>query len=135
MYHMTRTGLFCSVKALAKQVHCLFHLNPIQTSHLLSFILPSTHVLPAQTMLAVHKSVLYTALFNLGYSPTCVSVHSLRASGSMALQLDNLDEDLIKKLGWWSWLTYIHSQISSLTTIGLSECMMTFHHVFYNIGS
>ena len=54
----------------------------------------------------------------------------------MALRLDNVGEDLIKKLGRWSsstWLTYIHAQISSLTA-GLSERMVV-HHVFYNVGS
>ena len=54
----------------------------------------------------------------------------------MALGLDDVGEDLIKKLGQWSgltWLTYIHAQISSLTA-GLSE-RMAIHHVFYNVGS
>jgi hypothetical protein len=67
--------------------------------------------------------------------PSHVSAHSM-VSGAMSLQLKNVGKDLIKKLGRWSsdtWLTYIHSQISSLTA-GLSECMMI-HHVFYNIGS
>jgi hypothetical protein len=54
----------------------------------------------------------------------------------MAMRLDNVGEDIIKKLGRWSsstWLTYIHTQISSLTA-GLSE-RMAIHHVFYNVGS
>jgi hypothetical protein len=52
----------------------------------------------------------------------------------MALKLNGVDGDLIMKLGRWSsttWLTYIHSQIWSLTA-GLSE-RMTVHHVFYNV--
>jgi hypothetical protein len=47
------------------------------------------------------------------------------ASGAMALKLNGVDGDLIMKMGQWSsttWLTYIHSQISSLTA-GLSERM------------
>jgi hypothetical protein len=54
----------------------------------------------------------------------------------MALRLNDVGEDLIKKLGRWSsstWLTYIHAQISSLTA-GLSE-RMVIHHVFYNVGT
>jgi hypothetical protein len=54
----------------------------------------------------------------------------------MALRLNNVGEDIIKKLGRWSsstWLTYIHAQISTLTA-GLSE-RMAVHHVFYNVGS
>jgi hypothetical protein len=80
--------------------------------------------------------VILAGLLNSGYTPTRVSAHSLHASGAMALRLDNVGEDLIKKLGRWSsstWLTYIHSQIPSLTA-GLSE-RMTLHHVFYNVGT
>jgi hypothetical protein len=55
----------------------------------------------------------------------------------MALRLDELGKDLIKKLGRWSSLTwlsnYIDALISSLTP-GLSEHMVV-HHVFYNVGS
>jgi hypothetical protein len=54
----------------------------------------------------------------------------------MALRLNNVGEDMIKKLGRWSsstWLTYIHSQISSYTAC-LSE-RMAVHHVFYNVGT
>jgi hypothetical protein len=55
----------------------------------------------------------------------------------MALQLNNVGEDLIKKLGRWSsstWLTYIHAQMSSLTA-GLPERMAVIRHVFYDVGS
>jgi hypothetical protein len=92
---------------------------------------------PSSQRLAVRESVVLSGLLNLGYySVARVSAHSLRASGAMALGLDDVGEDLIKKLGQWSsltWLTYIHAQISSLTA-GLSERMVV-HHVFYNVGS
>ncbi|MHA7856420.1 hypothetical protein [Marinobacter shengliensis] len=64
-----------------------------------------------------------------------VSPHSIRASGAMALQLNSADVLTIKKMGRWSsdtFLTYIHSQISSLSA-GLSE-LMTRHHDFANVG-
>jgi integrase len=136
MYHTAHTGHFCPVKALARQIHYLFNLDPIDESIPLSLISPTLHVSSAQITLAVRESVILAGLLNLGYNPTRVSAHSLRASGAMALRLDNVGKDLIKKLGHWSsstWLTYIHSQISSLTA-GLSE-RMTLHHVFYNVGS
>jgi hypothetical protein len=136
MYHTARTGPFCPVKALANRIHFLFTIDPINASIPLSFVSPTTHVSSAQITLAVRESVILAGLLNSGYNPTRVSAHSLRASGAMALRLDNVGEDLIKKLGRCSsstWLTYIHSQISSLTA-GLSE-RMTIHHVFYNVGT
>jgi hypothetical protein len=54
----------------------------------------------------------------------------------MALRLNNVGKDLIKKLGRWSsstWLTYSYFQISLLSS-GVSE-KLTIHHVFYNVGS
>jgi hypothetical protein len=54
----------------------------------------------------------------------------------MALKLNGADVATIKKMGRWysdTFLQYIHSQISSLTT-GLSK-RMTIHHLFHNVGS
>jgi integrase len=136
MHHTARAGPFCPVKALARRVHCLYSMAPLDASLPLSFVAPGTHISSAQITLAVRESVVLAGLLNSGYSPTRVSAHSLRASGAMALRLNGVGEDLIKKLGRWSsstWLTYIHAQISSLTA-GLSERMVV-HHVFYNVGS
>jgi hypothetical protein len=118
-----------------KALH-LYCLTPNDDSLLISVVAPGTHILSAQITLAVRESVGLSGLLNLGYSVTRVSAHSLHASGAMDLCLDDLGEDLIKKLGRWSsltWLSYIHAQISSLTA-GLSE-RMVLHHVFYNVGS
>ncbi len=102
----------------------------------ISFVAPGQHVSSAHITLADRESVVLGGLLNCGYSPSRVSAHLLRASGAMALRLNNVGKDLIKKLGRWSsstWLTYIHSQISSLTA-GLSKHMVI-HHVFYNVSS
>ena len=136
MHHTARAGPFCPVKALARRVHHLYSLAPADASLPISFVAPGSHISSAQITLAVRESVILAGLLNSGYSPTRVSAHSLRASGAMALRLNGIGEDLIKKLGRWSsstWLTYIHAQISSLTA-GLSE-RMVIHHVFYNVGS
>jgi integrase len=136
MYHMARPGSFSPVKALAARTHHLYCLAPDDDFLPISFVAPGTHILSAQITLAVRESVVLSGLLNSGYSVARVSAHSLRASGAMALRLDDVGEDLIKKLGRWSsltWLTYIHTQISSLTA-GLSERMVV-HHVFYNVGS
>jgi integrase len=136
MHHTARTGTFCPVKALANRVHYLYHIDPTDASIPISFAAPGIHVSSAHITLAVRESVVLAGLLNSGYNPTRVSAHSLRASGAMALRLNDVGEDLIKKLGRWSsstWLTYIHAQISSLTA-GLSE-RMVIHHVFYNVGT
>jgi hypothetical protein len=136
VHHTARPSNFCPVKALANQVHHLYQLAPANPELPISLVGLGSHVTSSHIMLAVRESVVLSGLLNLGYSPSRVSAHSLRASGAMALRLDNVGDDLIKKLGRWSsstWLTYIHTQISSLTA-GLSE-RMAVHHVFYNVGS
>jgi integrase len=136
MYHTATPGDFCPVKALARRVHRLYNIDPIDTSLPLSFVSVGAHVTSTHITRALREGVVLAGLLNAGYNPTRVSAHSLRASGAMALRLNDVGEDLIKKLGRWSsstWLTYIHAQISSLSA-GLSE-RMTIHHVFYNVGN
>jgi hypothetical protein len=136
MYHSALPQAFCPVKALANRTYYLHSIAPETDSLPISYVGNTHHVTTADITLAVRKSVVLGGLLNSGYSLSRVSAHSLRASGAMALRLNNVGEDLIKKLGRWSsstWLTYIHSQISSLSA-GLSE-KMTIHHVFYNVGS
>jgi hypothetical protein len=133
MHHTARPGSFCPVKALANRVPYLYTLAPHDDALPISLAALGIHVSPSHITLAVRESVV---LLNSGYNPTRVSAHSLRASGAMALRLNKVGKDLIKKVGRWSsstWLTYIHAQISSLTA-GLSECMVI-HHVFYNVGN
>jgi hypothetical protein len=58
------------------------------------------HVSSAHITLAVRESIVLAGLLNSGYNPTCISAHSLRASGAMALQLNDVGEDHIKKIGF-----------------------------------
>jgi hypothetical protein len=136
MYHTAATGDFCPVKALAHRVHRLYTVDPVDTALPLSFVTVGDHVTSTQITRALREGVVLAGLLNAGYNPTRVSAPSLRASGAMALRLNDVGKDIIKKLGCWSssmWLTYIHSQISSLSA-GLSE-RMCIHHVFYNVGN
>jgi hypothetical protein len=116
----------------------LFLLAPADPALPISFVSLGSHVTSNHITLVVRESVVLSGLLNLGYSPSRVSAHSLPASRAMALQLNNVGEDLIKKLGCQSsstWFSYIpvHAQISSLTA-GLTEHMFV-HRVFYNVGS
>jgi hypothetical protein len=125
---------FCPVKALACQTHYLYSIAPEDASLPISYVGTTHHITTADITLATRESVVLSGLLKSGYSLWCVSAHSLQASGAMALRLNNVGKDLIKKLGRWSsstWLTYIHSQISLLSA-GLSE-KMAVHHV--NVGS
>jgi hypothetical protein len=137
MYHTTVTRDFCPVKALAHSIHMLYNVDPLDAGLPLSFMTVGSHVTLTQITRALREGVVLACLLNAGYSPARVSAHSLQASGAMALRLNDVGEDLIKKLGHWSsltWLTYsIHSQILSLSA-GLSE-RMCIHHVFYNVGN
>jgi hypothetical protein len=63
-----------------------------------------------------------------------IAPQSVRASGAMALYLNNVPEKAIMLLGRWrsqTWLTYIHTQITAVTA-GVSR-LMSRPVVFYNI--
>ena len=70
-----------------------------------------------------------------GFDPKFVSSHSLRAGGAMAMKLNGIDRDTIKKFGRWSsdtFLMYIHEQISAFSS-GVSTAMSNHIH-FQNIS-
>ena len=128
MHHTAHTSPFCPVKALANWVHHLYSLAHGDASLPISFVAPGDHILSTHITLAVRESIILGGLLNCGYSPSRVSAHSLQASGAMALRLNNVGEDLIKKLGRWlssTWLTYIHAQISSPPQVSLNAWSST----------
>jgi hypothetical protein len=62
-----------------------------------------------------------------GFPMTSVSSHSLRAGGTMAMHLNNVPCDTIRKAGRWSsdtFLMYIHEQIEAFSK-GVSKRMST----------
>jgi hypothetical protein len=129
MYHTATYGDFCPVKALAHRVHLLYNVNPVNTKLPLSFITVRIHITSTHITQALGTGVILASLLNASYNPTWVSAHSLCASGPMALRLNDVGEDLIKKLGHWSsstWLTYIHSQnlCRSFQTHDHSSCIL-----------
>ena len=126
---------FCPVRAAAHIVHRLVRLQANAPQLPISMSFPGRHVPSADITTAVRHSVLLGNLLPQGYTVSRVSAHSLRASGAMALKINGHDKAIIKKLGRWSsttWLTYIHSQIASLTT-GLATSMCN-QHTFFNVG-
>ena len=70
-----------------------------------------------------------------GFDPKLVSSHSLRAGGAMAMKLNGIDRDTIKKFGQWSsdtFLMYLHKQISAFSA-GVSTRMSKYIN-FHNIS-
>jgi hypothetical protein len=84
---------FCPVQALANQVYHLFQIAPANLELPISFVGLGSHVTSNNITLAVRESVVLSGLLNLGYSPSRVSTHSLRASGAMALRLNDVGEN------------------------------------------
>jgi hypothetical protein len=75
----------------------------------------------------IKTAVCLLGLDKKGFPPESVSSHSLRAGGAMAMHLNNIDRDKIRKQGRWSsdtFLMYIHEQISAFSA-GLATQMST----------
>lgn len=128
------TANFCPVKSLARIVSRLWQLteDPLAPISLYSM---GNHIVSQDITVALRHAGARTGLYHCGYTVKRISSHSLRAGGAMAMKLSGADEGLIKKVGRWSsttWLTYIHSQISTLTA-GLAE-RMAVSHLFFNVG-
>jgi hypothetical protein len=92
------------------------------------------YVTPTHINTCVKSAARTIGLYNMGYEPSDVSSHSLRAGGAMALFLNGADIPTIKKMGRWksnSFEKYIHEQISAFSS-GLSVKMsrhIPFQHI------
>jgi hypothetical protein len=93
------------------------------------------HVSAGQINIRVKDLVHELGFTASGYDRASVSSHSLRAGGAMAMKLNGIDRDTIKKFGRWSsdtFLMYIHEQIGAFSK-GVSKKMSTHIH-FRNIA-
>jgi len=122
--HQECTGTTHSpVKSLARRVHhvltnrgtldhSIYHYrHPLHTTWC---CITSQHI--NQTLKAAGAAI---GLYELGYTSSDVSSHSLRAGGAMAMHLNGIDTNTIQKLGRWkstTFLMYIHEQISAFAT-------------------
>lgn len=122
----------CPVRALARRVHYIMA-HPKCTDHniISTYFSPITKAArPLQSSdmnKLIKKAVVLLGLDKKGFPPESVSSHSLRAGGAMAMHLNNIDRDKIRKQGRWSsdtFLMYIHEQISAFSA-GLSLKMST----------
>jgi integrase len=75
----------------------------------------------------IKLAVKATGLDRRGFPLASVSSHSLRAGGAMAMHLNGVSSDTIRKMGRWSsdtFLMYIHEQVSAFS-VGISQKMAT----------
>ena len=135
--HHHATGLVdCPMRATARRIHHILA-NTNDHSTIISACFNNGHrrkVSARQINSAVKQGVEMTGLLNQGYTTKSVSSHSLRAGGAMAMKLNGIDRDTIRKMGRWSsdtFLMCIHEQISALSK-GIASTMardIEFHNI------
>ena len=85
---------------------------------------------------AIKDAVVKLKLHQQGIKREFVGSHSLRAGGAMAMHLNGVSDNTIKKMGRWStdtFLMYIHQQISAFSK-GVSTKManrIDFHNIAF----
>jgi hypothetical protein len=114
--HTTSGTKACPVKALARRVHYIMdHPDCTETDIISTYY--STRTRTARPLQAgdintlIKSAVSLLGLDKKGFPPDAFSSHSLRAGGAMAMHLNNIDRDKIRKQGRWSsntFLMYIH---------------------------
>lgn len=88
---------------------------------------------------AVRHAVTTLGLARNGLTANLVGSHSLRAGGAMAMYLNGVAHNTIKKMGRWTsdtFLMYIHEQIAALSA-NVSTQMSTpiiFHNIHFDRG-
>ncbi len=136
VHHEAFGGPICPVAALARRIAnmqggpALGSLSSIY--HALGRV---TWVSDKDIGIAICWGATSNRLLTRGYTLQCISSHSLRASGAMAMKLSRASDSTIMRVGRWmslTYLTYIHSQIGSLMA-GLAARMST-AFTFQNVG-
>jgi hypothetical protein len=134
IHHTAVDGWFCPVKALARRVSDINE-QGFDPSTPLSCVSPGVHIASRIIVSTIREAARLTHLPDHGYDLKRVGAHSLRASGAMAMKLNQVDAETIKKVGRWTsstFLIYIHSQIAALNA-GLAQRMV--HPVYFqNVG-
>ena len=126
------------VKSLARRIFHIRSHGGDATSPLYTYFSDSStqpkYIDQREINTAIKEAAAAIGLFDLGYEKGDVSSHSLRAGGAMAMHLNGLSTETIKKQGRWksdTFLMYIHEQISAFAS-GVSVKMSTvipFRHI------
>ena len=131
--------IHCPVRAVIRRVkHILANTNN-QDTIIGTYFTPTDPQGKSVTAAKMNKAVKYAVkaldLNKNGLLPEHVGSHSLRAGGAMAMHLNKVDHNTIKKMGRWSsdtFLMYIHEQIAAFSS-GIST-QMSKPIVFQNIA-
>jgi len=135
--HHHATGQYdCPIRALARRVHHIMKNTTDQNTLISACFIGKIekHVLADDISKTVKQAVRHTGLLKNGCTEKLVSSHSLRAGGAMAMKLNGIDRDTIRKMGRWSSDTFLmcmHEQIGALTK-GIAQAMsndVVFHNV------
>jgi len=130
IHHEAFDGEDCPVKALARRVaHIMSHTNNART--MLGTFFDNGgkqhHLVSNDMNQAVKRAVLELNMHSQGFTNKNVGSHSLRAGGAMAMKLNGIDRDTIKKKGRWSsdtFLMCIHEQTAHFSA-GIAKKMST----------
>ena len=115
------------IKSLARRVHHILSHGGTAKSYIFDYYQSGKrrYINQRDINKAVKDAAEAIGLTKLGYTRDDVSSHSLRAGGAMAMHLNGVSPEAIKKHGRWksnTFLMYIHEQISAFTA-GLSTKM------------
>ena len=129
----------CPIRAL---IRCVKHIqqhsnnpNTILGSYFPSNTNKERTLLASDMNTAIKSAISQLGLPKYGLQPDHVGSHSLRAGGAMAMHLNGIPHNVIKKMGRWStdtFLMYIHEHISAYSA-GISAQMTKPIH-FRNIA-
>jgi hypothetical protein len=136
VHHKAFGGPICPVAALARRIANIQigpHRGPINIVYTAA---GCTSCLSDRNIgIAVRWGATADSLISRGYTLDCISLHSLRAGGAMAMKLSGASDSTIMRVGRWSsltYLTYIHSQIGALTAGVAWKMSKAF--TFQNVG-
>lgn len=129
---------YCPVRALIMRVTTVRAHTPNHQANISTYF-PNTpsiarELTAADINRAIKHAVTALQLAKQGLSPNQVSSHSLRAGGTMAMYLNGVPHDTIRKMGRWTsdtFLMYIHEQIAAVSATVTAQMSqpIEFHNV------
>ena len=143
VHHEALNKPLCPIRALIRRVKTIRKqtANPRACLGTYKDIAGMERILHARDITnAVRRACSTLKLHENGLTPKLVGSHSLRAGGAMAMYLNGVPHDTIRKIGRWTsdtFLMYIHEQIAHFSA-GVTTKMSTefpFHNVHFQRGS
>jgi hypothetical protein len=108
VHHDAIGGSCCPVAALAQQIANLHGMQP--TTPFITLCLPRTgtsQITDRDITIVVLWGATFNQLLSRGYTFDCVSSHSLRAGGTMAMKLSGATDSTIMRIGRRTSLMYL----------------------------